>query len=459
MKGSTSHASLANKCSIFRTAEEVDDILPSIRDFVQMTLVDFTNSMIDALGEDNSKNLNRFRIKLAQYVKSHLKLDSNLKILNRHKVKQMAKDVWYLLISIEEKKLQANHNNPDFNRLFDRLFDELNELKQKNDIILKRLDYLTSENADLKKLISQQFRFKNFNFYNQSEKLNSDCVEVENENLNEDKNTSTPRCQQNDNFKFKSPMPVDEVNFSRPTYAAIGRNINPKARYDIKRNTNKNKCIIGSNEKSEIKSASKLFHFYVGFCEKNTTEESLKNYINTFAGVERIVTLDTKDRNYSSFHVQVYSHHNDKMLNPNNWTKGVKIKRYFFATEKRQGFRYRKIDNVTRDETEISENIAACSNKNKENSTTGRGQPLRRGASNALKRGTGRIINKVSSNTSEMRQLAPVLGTPNQSNFRGYPFLKSPTKTPNKRPAQEDIQNLAKIANMETDETSDVLNT
>ncbi|CAF0985294.1 unnamed protein product, partial [Brachionus calyciflorus] len=67
MKGSTSHASLAKKCSIFRTAEVVCDILPSIRDFLQMTLVDFTNSIIDALGEDNSKNLNRFRIKLAQY--------------------------------------------------------------------------------------------------------------------------------------------------------------------------------------------------------------------------------------------------------------------------------------------------------------------------------------------------------------------------------------------------------
>ncbi|CAF1070067.1 unnamed protein product, partial [Brachionus calyciflorus] len=128
--------------------------------------------------------------------------------------------------------------------------------------------------------------------------------------------------------------------------------------------------------------------------DKNTTEESLKNYINIFAEVEQIVTKDTKDRNYSSFHES-------------------KLNDTFFATEKRQDFRYRKIDNVTRNETEISENIAACSNKNNEKSTTGR----------------------ASSNTSETRPLAPVPGTPNQSNFR------------------------AKIANMETDETSDVLNT
>ncbi|CAF0940024.1 unnamed protein product, partial [Brachionus calyciflorus] len=466
MEGSASHAFLTNKCCIFKTAVDIDDILSSIRDFVQMTLVDFTNSIIEEMGEDNNnskkdlrQNFNKIRIKLAQYVKSYLKLDANLKILNRHKVKQMAKDVWYLLISIEEKKLQAecdvykhsnittndsflngsqiNNINPDFNRLFDKLFDEINELKRANEAILKSLDGIKTENVALKKLINKQFRLKNFNFYNQDENLKSDCVEVGNENNFEEMKDIDTRSQQNENLKFKTPMPVDQHNYPKPTYLAVSRQNSIKDHYDIKKkNSKKNSCVIGSNEKSDIKSASKIFHFYVGFCEKKTTEESLKNYINSFAQVEKIETLDTKDRNYSSFHVQVYSHHNDKMLDSNNWTKGVKVKRYFFTTEKTNGYRYNKIDNNRKNENEDPlNNERTISNKNTRTSVRGRSSC--RGASNSMRRENGKVTfsnNNVNLNRNfELNLLPPVPSTPKQPNFSGYPFLRSPVKTPNKR--------------------------
>ncbi|CAF1127254.1 unnamed protein product, partial [Brachionus calyciflorus] len=199
---------------------------------------------------------------------------------------------------------------------------------------------LKNENSELKKLIKNQFKFKNYNFYNNEDE--NVCVLVENDSTKRcsgKKDDPTQNEDQNESVVFKVPSLPSKHN--KTTYSNVCQQSNYKDRYNIRQRIKRSRFVVASSDKSEIKSASKIFHYYVGFFDKETTKESLKKFINEFAKVEEIEILDTKERNYISFHVQVYSHYNDKILDPNNWTIGVRVNRYFFANEKNEK-RYKK---------------------------------------------------------------------------------------------------------------------
>lgn len=44
-----------------------------------------------------------------------------------------------------------------------------------------------------------------------------------------------------------------------------------------------------------------------------------------------IEELNTANRNYKSFHIQVTSTESEKILNPKNWPTGIQVKRFFIS--------------------------------------------------------------------------------------------------------------------------------
>ncbi|CAF0921856.1 unnamed protein product [Brachionus calyciflorus] len=91
MSGFSELSFLANQFKIFKEDMISETVLKSAKDFAQMTLFDLTNG-------------------LAKHVKQQLKLENELKIVNRYKTQQIALDIWYLLTSLEEKKLQSGYD-------------------------------------------------------------------------------------------------------------------------------------------------------------------------------------------------------------------------------------------------------------------------------------------------------------------------------------------------------------
>jgi hypothetical protein len=96
----------------------------------------------------------------------------------------------------------------------------------------------------------------------------------------------------------------------------------------------KPKFIIGNGNVEGISGAIRNFHYYVGFWNKNTSEEKVIEHINKFAIVNKIEELNTEGKYYKSFHVEVNDCYNDKMIDPSNWPTNVKIKRFIVNKKK-----------------------------------------------------------------------------------------------------------------------------
>lgn len=99
----------------------------------------------------------------------------------------------------------------------------------------------------------------------------------------------------------------------------------------------KKKFVVGSLKSATLGAApkppkpQKLFDYYTGFWSLDSNEASVAEYISKFANVESINELKTKGGYYKSFHFTVNSVYMEKILDPDNWPDGIRIKRYFEA--------------------------------------------------------------------------------------------------------------------------------
>lgn len=352
--------------TLFQSNPDVDSVVRSTKGLIQMGRDDFVNLLTSNIKEENKAEISKLRIKLGNHVIKTLKINPAPKIMNRSKLELMFADIWYFALSLEENCIQAecneifkgvkntsntlnesqllnssmnsNETNSQLEKKIDRILNELIQTKEKllselyevksvNSQIIDELKALRNENGQLKKIISEQGKFKNFNFYN-----NLNDADVDNECVIMNDKTITNNNEAN---TFKVPgwqSAGPSKGQSKTSYANVGqKSKNGQDKFNVR----KKNVVVGAALSSDLKGADKLYEFYCGFWSTNADKESVSEYINKFARVSKIEELTVKHSHYKSFHVSVSSKYNDLMLDANNWPSGVRVKRFFFSSGKR----------------------------------------------------------------------------------------------------------------------------
>jgi hypothetical protein len=203
---------------------------------------------------------------------------------------------------MENEQNDAKH---DMNSLFERLFSEIEDLKNSNKEILDKVKILKEENAGLKNMVKNLNKFKNFNYYDQNQ-LNSlnNYVDVEKEMNDDDCVVFSPKadnistCQSNkgnSHDTFKEPRRV------KPSYLYPNGSVPEKDQQKVYnfRMSNKPKSVVGTYKETTsngLFGASKLFEYYGGFWRKDSSLEKVKEHIGKFANVEKIESLNTDNK-------------------------------------------------------------------------------------------------------------------------------------------------------------------
>lgn len=346
--------------------------------------------MISNTKDENKAEISKLRIKLGNYVIKTFRINPAPKIMNRSKLELMFADIWYFLLSIEENFIQiecneifkspkntlnesqqlnssmngtnVNETNYQLEKKIDRLLNELvqtrekllselEDVKDQNKKIMDDLKLLKNENSQLKKIILEQGKFKNFNLYNNDNNMNdeNECMVLSETTDVNDKNVDN---------SFKIP----ENNRKKISYAKIGLNVkSDQNNFNVK----KKKFVVGASVSADLKGAVKMYEYYCGFWSTKTDKISVSEFINKFAVVTNIEELDVKHYHYRSFHVSVSSEFNDKMIDPNNWPTGVRVKRFFLP----------KVNRNTSDEKHAPKK--SYNNSQRGNYSRGRGGSVR----------------------------------------------------------------------------------
>lgn len=343
----TAHTLLSSLEQFYRSNFDYNKLITASNEIVQKTRDEFTSRILKITGDSNpnlekKELLNCLRVKLALSLISKFELKKDIQIQNRNSCKQMAFDIWYLLNSLVDNRLNTEsydvikysqksksindsvvvdgpnlEPNSDLKKCIETLVREVQSLKISNDNIVAIVNELRSENAQLKKLINEQKRFKNFNLVNTIDERSVESGPFE------------PQYIQNGNKTQKI------VETSSSTYAQTVKKTLPEATRpngNLKKSKQSNGCIIGRLQSSNTNSAVKpprLFDYYTGFWSLNSTKDSVKQIIEKFAKVESIIELKPKYDYYKSYHFQVLSNYKDSILNAENWPEGIRIKRFF----------------------------------------------------------------------------------------------------------------------------------
>ncbi|CAF0948109.1 unnamed protein product [Brachionus calyciflorus] len=169
-----------NKREIFFRSLTQETLLEATKEIAQMGRDNFTERISKRVSNDDKnskKELNKLRITFGKFVLQQLGITNDLKFVNRNRARTMGYDLWNLIISIEEKKLvneanemfknngkndtinntqmenEQNDAKHDMNSLFERLFSEMEDLKNSNKEILDKVKILKEENASLKNMV------------------------------------------------------------------------------------------------------------------------------------------------------------------------------------------------------------------------------------------------------------------------------------------------------------------
>ncbi|CAF1109384.1 unnamed protein product [Brachionus calyciflorus] len=202
--------------NFFQSNFDLDVLIANVRDLARYTKDEFINRLTSVVG-DESKNkgkkesLNLLRLQLAFRVLTKFQVKKDIQIQNRTKVKQMATDIWFLLNSYVDDRLNTECNeiivstnkiknnnlnttsnsndleslnvdvNADLKQIVLNMHKEISDLKESNSKILDVVTTLKGENDRLKKFFENCTIFKNFNLFN-----NDDVQIVEDSNTNLD---------------------------------------------------------------------------------------------------------------------------------------------------------------------------------------------------------------------------------------------------------------------------------
>lgn len=361
-------------------------LLAATKEIVQMKKEDFVNRIINMVGDetknkDKKDKLNQLRLRLAKHVYERFDITSDFQIRNRTATRNMAIDIWNLVDSIVETRITPDcmatyvnksmnislndsinqflsvnesdtSSNNDLKKLLENLLNEIHELKESNDKILKCVQDLKSENVHLKKIINDQSKFKNFNLYNRdstNDPYDSDCAFESNASKGSKKRKKSyapndVAAEKDDNSNeesvFKAPMAPVSTGLWRNVVANNSSKGTKNEKMSIKKansdnisKSKKSKFIVGSQNGTR-KGATRIYHYYTGFWHIDNSIEDVSNHIKSFAHLEEIEQLNTENKYYKSFHIQVFSTESEKILDPVNWPIGVRVKRFFEAKDK-----------------------------------------------------------------------------------------------------------------------------
>ncbi|CAF1111549.1 unnamed protein product [Brachionus calyciflorus] len=352
-------------CEIFLKYLTQEALLAATKEIVQMGRDNFSDMLNRRFSDDDKKeknDLNKVRITFGKYVLQRLGINNDQKFVNRSRVKTIGNDIWNLISSLGENRLVSECNEMfknnqkcqsdtmnntqmeveqnidqkhEMTNLLERLLNEIDDLKSSNKEILDKMKVIINENNNLKKIVLNLGKFKNFSYFEQSNYVPSsnDIAGKEKELDSSDLMSSSPKINKditkdivNENV-FKVPLQI------KPSYAyPNGSSSNlDKNYYDIRR-INRPKFVIGSqrnNNENGLFGAKKQFEYYSGFWRLDTTKEKVQEYIKKFADVEKIEYLNTENKDYKSFYIAVNSQYDEQMLKPENWPSNVLIKRFF----------------------------------------------------------------------------------------------------------------------------------
>ncbi|CAF1008877.1 unnamed protein product [Brachionus calyciflorus] len=360
---------------------ELDILLSNARDLVRLTKEEFINRLIACVGDESKNklkkdNLNMLRLQLAFRILTKYQVKKDIQIQNRTKAKQMATDIWLLLISFVDERLNVECNeivflnpksknnnlnvttditnqvndavvsdeaNSDIKQILSRIYKEMTELKESNLKILETVSTLKEENIQLKKMFNKMNKLSNFNLLNHDETI---------DNLIEDNDeVFEPQFVQQGTKKINVS---NEIKRKDVSYSGVVKNSRSKFS-ENNQNEKRKKFVVGALKSTTLGAATKpakpvkLFDYYTGFWSLSSDESSVNEYISKFDAVEYIKELRTKGDYYKSFHFKVNSNLMEEVLNPDNWADGIRVKRYFEAKVIRnyanEGPRYQR-DNV-----------------------------------------------------------------------------------------------------------------
>ncbi|CAF1024390.1 unnamed protein product, partial [Brachionus calyciflorus] len=342
----------------------------NVRDLARYTKDEFINRLTSVVG-DESKNkgknesLNLLRLQLAFRVLTKFQVKKDIQIQNRTKVKQMATEIWFLLNSYVDDRLNnecneiivsthkiKNNNlnttcnsndlessnvdvNADLKQIVLNMHKEISDLKESNSKILEVVTPVKGENDRLKKFFENYTEFKNFNLFN-----NDDVQIIEDSNTDLD-DVFEPQFVQKNGKKISIS---NDENFSTQSYKKA---LESKSSKTISRLPNKTR----TNQTSSLTAApkpekpAKIFDYYTGFWSLQSDELSVKEFISKFAIVESIEELKTKWDYYKSYRFSVKSYYMEHVLNPNNWPDNIRVKRFYEPRQNNQSSDQKKDTN------------------------------------------------------------------------------------------------------------------
>lgn len=96
------------------------------------------------------------------------------------------------------------------------------------------------------------------------------------------------------------------------------------------------KKIFGKQADSQLKSAPRIFNFYIGRCGLDTNASILEDHLKKFVKKGNIVIDELVARNisYKSYKVSVDSENYKEIMNVENWPTGVLVRRFFTPRQK-----------------------------------------------------------------------------------------------------------------------------
>ncbi|CAF0788918.1 unnamed protein product [Brachionus calyciflorus] len=434
-------------CELFLKYLTQEALLAATKEIVQMGRDNFSDMLNRRFSDDDKKEKND---------------------LIRSRVKTIGNDIWNLISSLEENRLVSECNEMfknnqrcqsdtmnntqmevgqnidqkhEMTNLLERLLNEIEDLKNSNKEILNKMKVIINENNNLKKIVLNLGKFKNFSYFEQCNYVpwSNDIAGKEKELESSDLMSSSPKINKditkdvvNENI-FKGPLQI------KPSYAYPNGSSSSldKNYYDIRR-INRPKFVIGSqrnNNENGLFGAKKQFEYYSGFWRLDTTKEKVQEYIKN-------------DKNKAELKENGF----------NRRQHGVYTKKYNFGNKGKQlrseingrGSYHGRFNNSNRDEN------------SRRNNNYGRG------ASNVVTRSSGRgdfsgsnhrqnsLVSFVScennvqkSATSEMNT---ALNTPKITAVSNGLSSKTPKRTLS--PSDDKVESNAKVAIIEIGESS-----